>query len=179
MDPATPQPPLRPEIEHKEGEYGGVVPGQPQPPAGKPKHLPPKGTLAWIGFEARDGGVIFLQSVAPFEVAQHVEGAALVVNLTGVVRLGHNVWRPIDTRFFETTVARVAARPVGAARATKAAPAHGTGVEVRVAFKNAKDAREGVVHTATEADGMYYAYLTFPSSGAATSTTPATKDPEQ
>jgi hypothetical protein len=32
---------------------------------------------------------------------------------------------------------------------------------VKIAFKNAKDAKEATVRTATEADGMYYAYLTF------------------
>jgi hypothetical protein len=174
-----PAPPPPSEVEHKEGEYGGVVPGQPQPPTAKPKRLPAKGTLSWIGFEVKDGGAeIFLQSAAPFEVAQHVEGATLVANLTGVVRLGHNVWRPIDTRFFDTSIARVAARPVGAARATKTAPAHGVGVEVRVAFKNVKDAREAAVRTAGEQDGFFYAYLTFQKADAATTGT-STKDPEQ
>ena len=173
----TPKPAPQPPAEHKEGEYGGVVPGQAQPKDTRPKHPAAKGTLSWIGFEAKDGGAtIFLQSLAAFEVAQHLEGAVLVVNLTGVTRLGHNVWRPIDTRFFETTLARVVARQVGAAKATKAAPARGAGIEVRVAFKNAKDAHEATVRTATEADGMFYAYLSFGSSVVAPSTT---KDPEQ
>ena len=37
--------------------------------------------------------------------------------------------------------------------------------ERRVAFKNAKDAAQGAMRTATEADGMYYAYLSFAGGG--------------
>src|SRR5439155_14404783 len=98
---------------HSEGEYGGVVPGQPRKTEAnkKPKRPPPKGTLAWVGFAAKSGASeVFFQSIAPFELAQHVDKGVLVVNLTGLTRLGQNTWRPIDTRFFETRVARVAAR---------------------------------------------------------------------
>src|SRR5205823_12650722 len=35
------------------------------------------------------------------------------------------------------------------------------GIEVKITFKNPKDAKEGALRTATEADGMYYAYLDF------------------
>lgn len=151
---------------HREGEYGGVTPGEPAPrdPAARParpKRPPAKGTLTWIGFEAKDGGAeVFFQSVAPFQVTQRVEGGALVVHLS-LPRLGHNTWRQIDTRFFDNPLAGIVARAVGAARATKDRPARAAGVEARIAFKNAKDAREGTVRTATEADGMYYAYLKF------------------
>jgi hypothetical protein len=181
--PAPPAPaPVPSGLVHREGEYGGVIPGQPQTGAGRPTKMAPKGTLSWIGFEVKTGvSEIFFQSAAPFELEQHVDGAALVVHLGGVNRLGHNVWRPIDTRFFDTTIARIVARQVGAARATKTAPAHTAGIDVRVAFKTAKDAREGAVRTATEADGMYYAYLSFEGAASVpTSTTGSTvKDVEQ
>jgi hypothetical protein len=157
-----------------EGDYGGVEPGKPKKadPNKKPKKPPPKGTLSWIGFEAKDGGSqIFLQSIAPFEVSQRVDGSTLVVNLTGVTRLGQNTWRPIDTRFFETTLSRITAKKKG------------KGIELRIAFKNAKDATQGSVKTATEADGMYYTYLSFTGTGPApattSSTTPAPKEPEK
>ncbi|MGE5183797.1 MAG: hypothetical protein ACM31C_17120 [Acidobacteriota bacterium] len=146
---------------HAEGDYGGVVPGQPskaEPPAKgtRNKRPPPKGTLAWIGFEAKNGGSqIFLQSVAPFEVSQRVENGVLVVNLTGLTKLGHNTWRLLDTRFFETPIARIVARYAGATKA------HKGGIELRVTFKNPKEAKEGALRTATEADGYFYAYLTF------------------
>lgn len=140
-----------PGMHHPEGEYGGVVPGQSPKDAGKPKHPPPKGTLSWIGFEAKDGGAqIFLQSIAPFEITQHVEGATLVIELAGIDRLGQNTWRPIDTRFFDTPVAQIVAKRARGRR----------GYEVAITFKSAKDAREASVRTATEADGYYYTYLT-------------------
>jgi hypothetical protein len=152
---------------HKEGQYGGVTPGEVQPhdTAGKParpKRPPPRGTLTWIGFSAKDGGAeVFFQSVAPFEVSQRIEGGTLVVHL-GLTRLGHNTWRQIDTRFFDNPLSGIVARAVGATRATRDRKAHPAGIEARIAFKNAKDAREATVRTATEADGMYYAYLAFP-----------------
>jgi hypothetical protein len=147
---------------HAEGQYGGVTPGEPAAhEAGKPKHLPAKGTLTWIGFEAKDGGAqVFFQSVAPFALSQRVEGGSLIVHLD-LPRLGHNTWRQIDTRFFDNPLSGIVARAVGAVRATKARPARTAGIEAKIAFKNAKDAKEAVVRTTTEPDGMYYAYLTF------------------
>jgi hypothetical protein len=170
---------------HKEGQYGGITPGETQPrdtaakPA-RPRRPPPRGTLTWIGFEAKDGGAeVFFQSVAPFVVTQRVEGGTLVVHIT-LTRLGHNTWRQVDTRFFDNPLSGIVARAVGAARATKDRPAHGAGIEARIAFKNAKDAREATVRTATEADGMYYAYLKFPEGTEAPATpAPATlQEPE-
>ena len=149
---------------HAEGQYGGVTPGEPAASTtheAKPKHLPAKGTLTWIGFEAKDGGAqVFFQSVAPFALSQRVEGGSLVVHLD-LPRLGHNTWRQIDTRFFDNPLSGIAARAVSAVHATKAHPARSAGIEAKIAFKNAKDAKEAVVRTATEADGMYYAYLSF------------------
>ena len=132
--------------QHQEGEYGGVEPGR-KPE--KPRKRPAKGTLSWIGFEPRNGtSEIFFQSVAPFEVSQHVDKGVLVVD-TNLTRLGQNTWRPIDTRFFDTPIARITAKK-----------GH-KGVEIRIAFKNAKDATQAALRTATEADGFYYAYLDF------------------
>ncbi|MDB4957726.1 MAG: hypothetical protein JWO36_5295 [Myxococcales bacterium] len=151
---------------HNEGDYGGVVPGEPKKPEppkkGKPKRPAPKGTLSWIGFEAKNGSSeVFLQSIAPFEVAQHLENGTLVVNLSGVSRLGQNTWRPIDTHFFDNPLSRITARRAGAAKAGKDHPGHAAGIELRITFKNPKDAKEGALRSATEADGMYYQYLSF------------------
>jgi hypothetical protein len=132
--------------QHQEGDYGGVQPGHKPEKAKKP---PPKGTLSWIGFEPKDGAAeVFFQSVAPFNVSQHLDKGVLVVDLA-LTRLGQNTWRPIDTRYFETPISRITAK-----RGHK-------GIEVRIAFKDPKDAKQGTVRTATEADGMYYAYLDF------------------
>jgi hypothetical protein len=157
---------------HREGEYGGITPGQ-KPE--KPKKAPPKGTLSWIGFEAKDGGAqIFFQSVAPFEVTQHVEGSTVVAHLK-LKRLGHNTWRQVDTRFFDNPLSGIVARAVRATRATKTRPARPAGIAVRIKFKNPKDAKEGTVRTATEADGMSYVYLSFPE-GADSGIKPSTPD---
>jgi hypothetical protein len=166
---------------HPEGEYGGVVPGQTQKVPGgkpaKPKRPPPKGTLTWIGFEAKDGGAqLFFQSVSAFEVTQHMEGATLVIHLN-LRRLGQNTWRQIDTRFFDNPIAGVVARAVGAARATKTRPATGAGIDVRVTFKNPKDAREGTLSNKAEPDGMAYTYVTFPEG--ADKSAPTIKEPEK
>ena len=161
-----------PTSSHNEGEYGGVAPDHPgrPDPNQKPKRPPLPGTLSWIGFEAKDGSAeIFLQSIAAFELSQHVEGNSVVIDVP-LSRLGQNTWRDVDTRYFDSPIAHIVARRVGAARAGKAGPSHGAGIEVRVAFKNPKDAHEGAVRTATEADGMYYAYLSFAGSGGAAST---------
>ncbi len=149
-----------------EGEYGGVQPGEPKKPepSKKSKKPPPKGTLSWIGFEQKDGGSqVFFQSVAPFEVSQRIDKGTVVVTLSGLSKLGHNTWRPIDTRFFDTPLSRITAKKKGKS------------VEVRIAFKNAKDAAQGSLKTATEADGMYYAYLTF----AGGSSSEPTTEPEK
>jgi hypothetical protein len=169
---------------HKEGQYGGVTPGEAPlhdtsaKPA-RPRRPPPKGTLTWIGFEAKDGGAeVFFQAVAAFELTQRVEGGTLVVHL-GLPRLGHNTWRQIDTRFFDNPLAGIVARPVRAARATKDRPAHAAGIEARITFKNPRDTREATVRTATEADGMYYAYLSFPEgTGGPAPAPPTIQDPE-
>ena len=49
----------------------------------------------------------------------------------------------------ETPISRIAAKKKG------------KGLEVRIAFKSGSSPAQGSVRTATEADGMYYAYLSF------------------
>lgn len=166
-----------PAQQHREGEYGGVSPGEPPAKDARPHKKARRGTLSWIGFEAKDGGAqVFLQSAAPFEVTQTVVGSTLIVHVN-LTRLGRNTWRPIDTRFFDNPLAGIVARRVGAARATKTRPAHRAGIDLKITFKNPKDAREATVTTKTEADGMFYAYLTFPEG--AEPSGPSIDEPEQ
>jgi hypothetical protein len=164
--------PTRDNTPHREGEYGGVQPGVgPKDKPAKPKRMPSKGTLSWIGFEAKDGGAqLFFQSVAPFNVTQKIEGNTLVIHLS-LVRLGANTWRQVDTRFFDNPLSFIVARQGRG------------GIDVRVTFKNPKDMKEGTVRqAAADADGMYYAYVGFPegteaSGGGAKDST--VKDPEK
>jgi hypothetical protein len=167
---------------HREGEYGGVSPGMaasaaPSTEGTKARKRAPAGTLTWLGFEARDGGaLVFFQSVAPFEVSQRIEGGSLVVQL-GLSRLATNTARPIETRFFDNPLSRITARKIGA-HGRKARAGSGTGIEVRIAFKNTSDVREGQVRSETGPDGMHYVYLAFPpSAGAATG--PTLDEPER
>lgn len=150
------QPAPRAPAVHKEGEYTGVVPGQ-AAGEGAPRRALRKGTLSWVGFMAKDGGAeVFFQAPGAFEVEQRLEGSTLVVRLAGLTRQLPNTRRPMDTRFFDNPLARVAAR---AARRSGKRPA---GIEVRISFKDPKWARQGALRTKTEADGLFYAYLSFP-----------------
>jgi hypothetical protein len=163
---AAPKPRGANETTHREGDYGGVEGDRSQPtdPSVKPKprRVPPKGTLSWIGFEVKDGGSeVFFQSPAAFDLTQHVENGQLVIELGNLNQLGQNTWRPIDTHFFDNPLSRIEARRVGAARATKSAAAHGAGIEVRITFKTPGDAAEGTFRSSQESDGYYYAYLSF------------------
>lgn len=145
----------RPPAVHREGDYGGVRPGRAAAGDGSRRSKQPrKGTLSWIGFEAKDGSAeVFLQSVASFEMTQRVENSTLIVNLTGVSQLGQNTWRHIDTRFFDSPISRIVAKR-----------GRGAGLEIRIEFKTKSAAREATARTSTEPDGMYYAYLSFAAS---------------
>ena len=139
----------------KEGEYGGVTPGQ-APSAekgGKPRRPPARKSLNWVGFTPKEGGgsELFFQAVDEFTVSQRMEGRTLVVVLEGLSKQARNTRRPLDTRFFDTAIARVTTK---VARRKK-------GIEVRISFKDAKDAREGSLRTDKGPDGMFYAYLSF------------------
>jgi len=175
-------PPDRVEVTHREGEYGGVQPGQaPKDAPRRWRRRPSPGTLTWIGFEAKDGGAqLFFQSVGAFEVSQRVEGNTLVIHLS-LRRLGRNTWRQIDTRFFDTPLAYVKAQQVGAVRTTKKRQGHKAGIDVRITFKNPQDTREGTVRPATkDADGMFYAYVSFPEgTSASLKGDSSMSDPEQ
>jgi hypothetical protein len=157
--------PAEPPETHKEGDYGGVTPGE--APAAKKARREPAGTLTWVGFSAKDdgGAELFFRATSEFSASQRIEGGALVVSLEGIKRLKRNTRRPLDTRFFETPVARVTVKAVSARRGTKKLAARKSGIEVRLAFKKG-DAREGSLRTATEPDGSYTVYLDLGSGGA-------------
>jgi hypothetical protein len=159
--------------QRREGEYSGVAPPTGQPGAGKRRAAP--GTLTWVGFTADAGaGQVFLQAPAEFGHAQRVEGRTLVVTLDGIRRLARNVRRPLDTRYFDSPVARVVVKTVGTRKARKGRAARKAGVEVRITFKTAADAREAAARTAVEADGNFYLYLDLAAGGPVTA--PADSD---
>lgn len=146
---------------HKEGVYGGVNPGAPGAGGVKQRHATARKTLHWIGFQAEGGqATVFLQAAEPFTIAQEVVGGAVVLHLDGLTKLGRNTRRPIDTRYFDGPVTRITAKARKARRAGKGLPRIGAGLDVTISFRDGK-AAAGAVRTATEADGMFYAYLSF------------------
>jgi hypothetical protein len=144
----------------REGDYSGVSPGEPAATTAK-KVKAGASTLTWVGFAAQDGGgaQIFFQGTSRFAASQRLEGSTLVVEIEGLKRMATNTRRPLDTRFFESTEARVTARAVRARKKTRKAPARKGGIEVRITFKNAADAREGNLRQETAPDGTFVIYL--------------------
>jgi hypothetical protein len=152
---------------HPEGEYGGVVPGRPAPPpqasaaAGKPRPKPTKPTVTWLGFQPLEGAAsrVFVQLSTQGSYSQSVVGKELVVRVEDV-RLGaYNQTRPLDTRFFQTPVARVVARRVAKkGRGKNRTPG---GVELRISFKDTRDVRASDAHIEAASDGYVYLYLDF------------------
>lgn len=144
--------------EHPEGAYNGAKPGvRPGSETGRPQKPPPRGTLSWIGFEAADSGAtVWLQAAGNFSIEQHVVGGTLVVTITGLTRMARNTGRYIDTRYFDNPLARIDADRTGGRKHKKG------GIQIKFSFKNPKDAKEASVRTATEADGLFYTYLSFP-----------------
>jgi hypothetical protein len=157
----------------KEGDYGGVTPAEASTKAKRPRR---KKGLQWIGFQPREGGGrVFVMAGEEMPYSQAVAGGALLVELPGARFGSRNATRPLDTRFFGSTVARIVPRRVGARRAGKGQPAHKAGVELRIEFKNPADAAEATVSAKVEQDGYFYVYLDFPA--AAPSTDPAAPPP--
>ncbi len=157
---------------HREGVYGGVNPKAPTE-AHKVKHrgATAKKTLHWIGFQQKTAAAeVFLQAAEPFTVEQRIEGGAVVVSVTGLTKLGLNTRRPVVTRFFDGPIVRITAHARRARRPLRGKPRVTAGIDVTVAFRDGQ-AATGEVRTATEADGMFYAYLTFPGGASPDSST--------
>lgn len=153
-----------------EGDYGGVTPGVDQSKRNRPKPPTSKGSLSWLGFASKNGGAeVFFQSAATFEIDQRVDGGVLSVRLHGLTRQVRNTRRPIDTRFFDNPLARITANVV---------KGKNPGVDVRITFKNAKDAKAGTVRMTTEADGLFYLYLSFPEGAEQTPALAPTAEPQ-
>jgi hypothetical protein len=149
---------------HREGDYGGVSPGRAEAagearPGKLHKHVARASTtplVTWIGFQVRDGGAarVFVQLSLDAPYAQNVAGDKLVVFVTGA-RLGkRNSSRFIDTSFFDTRVARIEARNVGARRGQK------PGVELTMHFKKGS-AAQAEARLDNGEDGHRYLFLDF------------------
>jgi hypothetical protein len=148
----------------REGEYGGVTPGVIYPYADEgykhrrmwkaPARMP-RNTIFWVGFQPKEdrSARVFLQTSEPMQYSQVLRGGTLVVHVAGARLANANARRRIDSRFFDTAVAGIdAGRGKG-------------GVEVRITFKKAAEAREARAAVTKEADGYNYLYLDFGAPG--------------
>jgi hypothetical protein len=172
--------PLEGPVQRQEGDYEGVQPGIPQKSErGRPLRKPKRGTLAWVGFSADGGtGHLFLQAPSEFQYTQSIEGRVLVVHLTGIKALAKNVRRPLDTRFFDSPVARISVTKVHARRAHKHQAARAAGVDVRIQFKKKAAAQQAAARTAIEGDGYFYLYLDVAEGAGAAPVEEPTPEPE-
>ena len=152
------------QVVNRRGEYGGVQPNVEKgakngerKPAARPRR---KNIITWVGFQPQaDGGSrVFLQLTSEVPFTQSISRGRLLISLRGA-RLGNsNANRFLDTRFFDTALARVDA------------DRRRRGVELAIEFKNPADLAEAsATMTTSQVDGYTYLFVEFPppSGGAA------------
>lgn len=149
----------------KAADYKGVVPGG-EVDVRSPKRRPAN-RVTWVGFQPQSDGSarLFVQLTGEPSYSQALQDGVLVVKVEGVRLHTSSVGRRLDTRFFDTALAQVTTRRVHKRKARKDQPARTAGVELRVEFKNAGDAREAQAALRTEEDGYHYLYLDFGPAG--------------
>jgi hypothetical protein len=133
------------------GRYAGVVPGGRNPLPAPPSE-PTR--LVWTGFQmAGEGGEVFLQTSRPveYDLRPASKGALTVVLRNTRVHLTNN-GRRLDTRYFASAVAGVAARQ------------RRKDVEIVISLK---DQAAPQPRTETGPDGTHFLVLRFPPGTAA------------
>ena len=148
---------------NRKGTYSGVKPGK----SDAKNRVRRKNLVTWVGFQPRDSGRsrVFVQLTSQVPYDQHVEGDTLIVTLAGARFGSANARRFLDTRFFDTALARVDA---DRARRKGKRKRRGRGVEIRIKFKNPGDtAGASASMTTSEADGYTYLFLDFHAPSAA------------
>lgn len=165
---------------NREGQYGGVVPDrEPDPDDTRRTRRKRKNAVSWIGFQPQDGGRarVFVRMANELEYAQHLAGNVLYINIAGARYRHRNTLRRLDMRHFETALETVTSKRVSRRRARKGKHARKRGIELRISFKDAKDAREAAASLAAGKDGYTYLYLDFPPAAGSGSVT--VSDPEE
>ncbi len=146
---------MQPGEVHREGEYGGVVPGK---VGDKPRRAPKtkRTVLTWIGFQKKGAGSrLFVQLTKDADYEQEVVGNKLIVTIPGARFGSRNARRRLDTRYFDTSLRSVV--PKRARRKGK----RKAGVALHIGFKNPSDTRSASAQLSQEQDGYYYLYLDF------------------
>ena len=150
---------------NREGEYGGIVPERdPAADDRRRKQRKRKNAISWVGFQPWDGGRarLFVRLANELEYTQNLVGSALYVNIARARYRHKNTRRRLDMRHFDTALELVTGKRVSARRARKNRPARKRGIELRITFKDAKDAREASASMTTGKDGYTYLNLDFP-----------------
>jgi hypothetical protein len=165
-----------PAVVHREGEYGGVVPGR--VPANKrlSRYLRSGSFLTWVGFQPLEAGSsrIFVQMTRDATFEQTLVGDKLVVSIEGVRFATRHARRFVDTGFFDSSVRRIDARAVRPMQSRRGQPERAGSIELVLTFKNPADARPGSARAVTKPDGFHYLYLDFgPASAASPAPEPA------
>src|SRR5688500_5011931 len=95
---------------HELGHYAGVVPGQTNRPPAMPRDVSrrPNRIVTWPGFQARADGAsrFFVQTTSAVQPSTSTTPGRVTITLPNVrIHLSNN-HRPLETRFFNTPVAR-------------------------------------------------------------------------
>lgn len=142
------------------GEYSGVggADGGARTAIGKAGKHP---RVFWVGFRAREGGgaQLFVQLDREVAASQAIEDGKLVLALGDARVVSRNSLRWLDTRFFDSSVARVDPRTARRGRKAKG-PA---GLHLVISFKDGTAAAEGQLSSAQGKDGLTYLTVDFPS----------------
>lgn len=158
---------LAPSTTNAVGEYSGARPGEGAPPGVKARRgkFP---LVTWVGFQPQDGGGsrVFVQIDRETTFSQEVSGGALHVVVDGARHANRNARRQLDTRFFHTSIERIATDTARRRRGAKRGK--GGGVELTIRFKNPADVREAGASMSAGKDGMSYLILEFPAASGGT-----------
>jgi hypothetical protein len=97
------------QAEHPLGSYAGVVPGAAISPPVQASKAESKPLITWPGFQMRQDGTsrVFIQSTGVLTPQPSAAPAKFSVYLPGAKVAGNTNRLPLETRFFNTPVARV------------------------------------------------------------------------
>lgn len=163
---------------NREGEYSGIVPDRAPEDGKRKKRKKRKNAISWVGFQPLDGGRsrLFVRMANELQYTQQLVGNVLYVNIVGARYRHRNTRRRLDTRHFDTSLKLVTNARVSARRARKNRHARQRGIELKISFKDSKDAREASASMSAGKDGYTYLFLEFPPAAGAGSVT--ISDPE-
>jgi len=115
--------------------------------------------LTWVGFQADADGAsrLFAQFCGEVSYEQTADGRNLHIDIAHARYGSRNSRRPLDTRFFSTSIARVNMRR--RSHSGRGAHRRPPGIRITLTFKDDNDTAAGQARVVNEADGYTYLYL--------------------